>query len=136
MAVAIASLALLGGMVGTVGAASAQSACLADTEPNDTPEQAGTLLAPACIEGTLPDEDQDLYLWSVSEADSLQPWTFSVDARPTRSRACGSSPSCQSRGRAPSRWHRHSSRWTTGQPTPGPRWRRTSCCRPVGSWSA
>lgn len=74
-------LALLVLVPGTQ-ATSAQTACLADREPNDAPEQSAAAVAPLCIEGTLPADDQDLVLWDVSEADALQPWTFRVDGPP------------------------------------------------------
>lgn len=57
----------------------AQAACHTDLEPNDDLEQASTVAMPGCIEGSLPTEEQDLFLWTVTDADALQPWTFDLD---------------------------------------------------------
>ncbi len=54
--------------------------CAADSEPNDAPETAGSLVAPGCITGTLPDSDQDLFLWTVTDAQASQPWDFTLTA--------------------------------------------------------
>ncbi|MBX3030829.1 MAG: VWA domain-containing protein [Chloroflexi bacterium] len=88
-ATAIALLAAAGATLGMLGwgviagpVALGQGACVADVEPNDTPEEATTLAAPMCIEGTLPDGDQDLFLWTVSEADAGHPWTFTIEGPP------------------------------------------------------
>ena len=61
------------------GASPAPSACLPDTEPNDTPETAPTFAAPGCFAGTLPDSDQDLLVWTITEAQAAQPWDITVD---------------------------------------------------------
>ncbi len=52
----------------------ARRTCAADTEPNDTPETAAVVDGPGCIAGTLPDSDQDLFLWTVTDAEASQPW--------------------------------------------------------------
>ncbi len=57
----------------------ANAGCLTDTEPNDTPETAATFSGPACIAGSLPDGDQDLYLWTVTEAQAAGPWDITLD---------------------------------------------------------
>ncbi|MCY7418369.1 MAG: hypothetical protein LH650_07720, partial [Chloroflexi bacterium] len=53
--------------------------CTQDVEPNDTPETAPSLGSPGCISGTLPEQDQDLFLWTVSAADAQRPWDITVE---------------------------------------------------------
>jgi hypothetical protein len=61
----------------------AQGDCTSEAEPNETAELGIALAGSACITGTLPDADvQDLWLWTVSEADAARRWTFTVDGIP------------------------------------------------------
>jgi len=54
--------------------------CTAEVEPNDVPEGAPELTGLVCQDGELPEDDpQDLAIWTVSEADATQLWTFAVD---------------------------------------------------------
>ena len=62
----------------TLGPVAAQ-ACATDGEPNGTPEEALPFVGPGCIAGTVPDGDQDLFLWTVTDADALTPWTIGID---------------------------------------------------------
>src|SRR3954447_5413569 len=56
----------------------AQDQCGAELEPNDAPETAQGFTGAACFTGELPDNDQDIWLWSVAPADALTRWTFEV----------------------------------------------------------
>ena len=51
--------------------------CTAETEPNDHEGDAGTLAGPVCISGSLPEGDQDLFVWDVS-AQPAALWNFSL----------------------------------------------------------
>jgi len=90
MASARRRLTLLGTVMMVVGLAAAGGAvaaqdpgtdavCVPDTEPNDTPEAAPALSAPGCITGTLPDDDQDLLIWTITEEQAAQPWDITLD---------------------------------------------------------
>jgi von Willebrand factor type A domain len=61
------------------GSAAQATTCTPDAEPNDTEEQVEALSAPACIDGTLPAGDQDLFLWTVDDAQVAQRWTISLE---------------------------------------------------------
>ncbi len=51
--------------------------CTPEVEPNDVPEGAPELTGPVCQQGDLPETDpQDLAIWTVSDADASQLWTF------------------------------------------------------------
>ena len=74
------ALLVTGLLVGSPGAADrvvAQS-CADEAEPNDTAELAPTFVGDVCVSGTLPDTDQDISLWSVSAAESLLSWKFTI----------------------------------------------------------
>src|SRR5215510_11778736 len=58
--------------------AAAQDACVADTEPNDQPSAQVIHADAFCVEGQLPDKDQDLFAWEVSPEDATTRWTFSL----------------------------------------------------------
>ncbi len=53
-----------------------------DAEPNNTPETLQAVAGSVRIMGTLPSSDQDGFLWTVEETNSLQPWTFSLQGIP------------------------------------------------------
>jgi len=55
------------------------AACTQDVEPNDTPEAAPAIATPGCITGTLPEQDQDLFLWTVSAAAAQRPWDITLE---------------------------------------------------------
>ncbi len=60
------------------GPEASRSPCVADSEPNDTPETGSVFAGPGCIEGTLPDSDQDIYLWTITAAQATQPWDITM----------------------------------------------------------
>ena len=64
---------------GGVTASPGASSCAADTEPNDTPETAPVIDSPGCVAGTLPESDQDLFLWTVTDQQASQPWDITLD---------------------------------------------------------
>ncbi|MGH6891279.1 MAG: hypothetical protein ACREEP_03360, partial [Dongiaceae bacterium] len=73
-------------LIGTVVATSifiqdvsAQPDCITDLEPNDTVESAQPLAGPFCLAGTFQQGDQDLILWTVSEAMSAKLWRIQLD---------------------------------------------------------
>ncbi|MET0773251.1 MAG: hypothetical protein ABWZ82_09220 [Candidatus Limnocylindrales bacterium] len=78
-AVISALVLIVASATATVVPVAAQPACTTDGEPNGTPEEAALLAIPGCIEGTVPDGDQDLYLWTVTDADASSPWTIGID---------------------------------------------------------
>jgi hypothetical protein len=56
------------------------SDCAPETEPNGTEAEAQAVEGELCLAGDLPDvADQDLLLWTVSEADAGFAWTVTVD---------------------------------------------------------
>ncbi len=63
-------------------AAQSEAVCVSDVEPNDTADGATAASGPACLAGTLPQGDQDLFLWEVSAADAQATWAISVDGVP------------------------------------------------------
>ena len=67
---------------GPTAAQAEQDACTSEAEPNDAPELAATLRSPVCVSGTLPDGDQDLYLWEVSAAEATTPRTLVLEGVP------------------------------------------------------
>jgi hypothetical protein len=60
----------------------AQTSCTPEAEPNDVAETTVSFTGTACYDGMLPDEDQDLWLWEVSETDAARRWTFSLTGIP------------------------------------------------------
>lgn len=56
----------------------AELPCVADTEPNDTPDTAMPLAGAACVGGTMVEGDQDLFLWTLSDEDVSSRWTISL----------------------------------------------------------
>lgn len=67
---------------GTTRAQIAQDTCLAESEPNDSPEEAVGTSGSICITGELPDGDQDLFLWEIPEQAAATRWTFGVEGIP------------------------------------------------------
>jgi len=59
----------------------AQQALL-DTEPNDTPQTATRFSAPAKLMGTMPNGDQDGWMWTVSDEDAGHRWQFELGGIP------------------------------------------------------
>ncbi|MFN8493944.1 MAG: VWA domain-containing protein [Caldilineaceae bacterium] len=57
--------------------AHAQS-CTAETEPNDQPAQAAKISGAVCLSGEEKGNDQDIFAWTVSEADAKQRWDFTL----------------------------------------------------------
>jgi hypothetical protein len=62
----------------TTGGVAAQAACVADVEPNDQPAWTDPAASEVCIDGTLPQGDQDMFPWQVGDADLETRWTFSL----------------------------------------------------------
>lgn len=52
--------------------------CLEETEPNNTPITAVSLGDLRCFVGDLPGQDQDAWVWEVTEEDAEFPWTMLV----------------------------------------------------------
>ena len=53
--------------------------CVQELEPNDTPEAATAFDGEGCFEGTTPEDDQDLWLWTVPGDGLRSRWTFTFD---------------------------------------------------------
>ncbi|MGI9323735.1 MAG: VWA domain-containing protein [Pseudomonadales bacterium] len=54
-----------------------------ELEPNDAPQQAVSFSAPAMLSGTMVSaNDQDAFLWRISDADALKPWTLTLEGLP------------------------------------------------------
>ncbi len=75
-------LALVPSVAGSASATLAQSDCGNEVEPNDAPEQAASVVGAFCRVGTLPDGDQDLFVWELDAADASSRWTISIDGVP------------------------------------------------------
>ena len=58
------------------------SDCVAEAEPNDSPDQAGAATGAGCLAGTLPSGDQDLVAWELTAADAQGAWTITVEGVP------------------------------------------------------
>jgi len=67
----------------TLPSAWAQQAIM-ESEPNDTPADAMRLAGEVWIIGAIESQDQDAYLWTVSEVDALKRWTFELHGIPGR----------------------------------------------------
>ena len=81
----------------------AADSCATETEPNDTPEQSQTFSGAVCVNGTLPDGDQDIFVWDLSAADAAKRWTVALRASRTRSpdSSCCRSPLTRALPRSP-----------------------------------
>jgi len=55
-----------------------------ESEPNDTTADAMRLGGEAVIMGVIGSQDQDAYLWTVSDVDALKRWTFELHGIPGR----------------------------------------------------
>jgi hypothetical protein len=65
------------------GSTAGMTECPLEQEPNDVPEGAPELAGPACQLGALPEGDaQDLAIWTVTDTDAAQSWTFTIDGVP------------------------------------------------------
>ncbi len=62
----------------TMGAVYAQD-CTLETEPNDVPADADALDGHACLVGEMAGQDQDAYLWAVTEEDAATPWVVETE---------------------------------------------------------
>ena len=58
-------------------AAAAVTHCTAEAEPNDHEVQIESIAVPGCIDGTLPETDQDMFLWEVPAGAPLR-WVISL----------------------------------------------------------
>ena len=57
--------------------------CAGEAEPNEQPAQATAVNGAQCLNGTLQEGDQDIFLWQVNEADASQQWNLSLQGVPT-----------------------------------------------------
>lgn len=57
---------------------------LVDTEPNDTPQTATKFSAPMTLMGTMPNGDQDAWMWRVSDEDASRRWGLELVGIPGR----------------------------------------------------
>lgn len=53
-----------------------------DIEPNNTPDTLQPVTGAARIMGTMAGQDQDGFLWTVDESQSMLPWTFTLQGIP------------------------------------------------------
>ncbi len=80
----LGSLVLVGaaiaGVVGVAGSSPvAAASCAIEAEPNDQPDTAVAFTGAACLDGSLPDGDQqDTWVWTVGQDDARHSWTISI----------------------------------------------------------
>jgi len=55
-----------------------------ETEPNDKPAEANPISSPVNIIGSMAGDDQDAFLWTVSDVDAQKRWTFELKGIPGR----------------------------------------------------
>lgn len=67
-----------------VAASALAQQALVDTEPNDTPQTATAFSAPMTLMGTMPNGDQDAWLWTVSDEDAGHRWGLELAGLPGR----------------------------------------------------
>ena len=58
--------------------ASSSNSVLYEAEPNNTPTEAVIFSGPATIMGAMPSNDQDGYMWSISDVDAQHSWSFEL----------------------------------------------------------
>jgi Mg-chelatase subunit ChlD len=76
----LVSLALLAGVgASTPTTTLAQAPCIAESEPNDTEQEASSVAGPLCIEGTLSAGDQDLAVWELTTEHITTHWTVALE---------------------------------------------------------
>lgn len=71
-------LGLVLALAGFLSVAVAQN-CVEEVEPNDTPGNAVGLGSTRCFVGDLSGNDQDAWVWDVTEDDGGVPWTMTVE---------------------------------------------------------
>ncbi|MEM1152640.1 MAG: VWA domain-containing protein [Pseudomonadota bacterium] len=54
-----------------------QATAVLEREPNNAPEEANTIRVPALVKGTLGHNDQDGFVWELSDTDAQQLWELS-----------------------------------------------------------
>ncbi len=62
--------------------ATVQSVCNPEKEPNDEPGAAMPIAGATCIEAEFGEADQDVYAWTLSEAEAKRRWSVGVSAIP------------------------------------------------------
>ena len=62
----------------------AQATCLEELEPNDAPGSAVVIGGARCLVGELPGNDQDAWVWEVTEDDATTEWTLRVEGIPSQ----------------------------------------------------
>ncbi len=55
---------------------------IVELEPNNSPNQAQEFSAPAILSGAMSGNDQDAYLWRISDADALKLWDLTLHGIP------------------------------------------------------
>ena len=70
--------ALIVVVVALFTAAAYAQGCVQEIEPNDTPMTAVPLVDLRCFTGDMSGQDQDAWVWEVTEADAEVPWTMLV----------------------------------------------------------
>ena len=90
---AVVALAVLLPALGPATVHGQAPTCVSEGEPNDAPETAVAIVAPGCLDGTLPAGDQDIWTWDLSAADAAMPWTSPSAASWPPSRHCPWCPS-------------------------------------------
>ena len=53
-----------------------------ESEPNNTPSDANPVAGAITIIGDLDGQDQDAFMWSVSDVDAQKRWTFELEGMP------------------------------------------------------
>ncbi len=81
----IRRLSILGILLAFFSMAFAQN-CVQEFEPNDTPMNAVDLADARCFVGEMADQDQDLWVWHVTEDDATAPWTITIEGIPGQPR--------------------------------------------------
>ena len=77
-----ASAAAVLAVAGVAQVTTAQPDCRADVEPNDTEADVTMFGGPLCIDGSLPDGDQDLLVWELTSDSALTRWAFDLEGVP------------------------------------------------------
>lgn len=77
-------LLIVTGVIGSFSPRAIAQSTVVDEEPNNTPQTAIEVTAPAIIAGSMGSNDQDAYNWVVSDVDAGKRWTIALDGIPGR----------------------------------------------------
>jgi hypothetical protein len=72
------------GLYFTTTGASAQPPMVVESEPNNLPQEAMLVSGAVTLAGTMAGDDQDAFLWTVSDDDARKRWTFELQGIPGR----------------------------------------------------